>query len=165
MGRMLAFLLGVAGAVLASQGPGFTLQYMQNLQGRVDELTTIVEQRDADVAAYGYSRASAVAECRTATDLLEAMCDGYARDVDRLEYLTGHLATLEAAGDYVRPLILARSFDHAIAKSVKTQFEPAIPATVHGAVYAAGGFAVLWGAASFLFGLLGAMFSGGRRYA
>ncbi len=164
MGRLLAFLLGVAGAVLASQGSGFTLQYMQNLEGRVDELTTIVTQRDADVAAYGYSRESAVAECRTATDLLEAMCDGYSRDVDRLAYLTAHLANLEAAGDYVRPLILARTFDKKIAMSVREQFEPAIPATVHGAIYAAGGFAVLWGAASFLFGLLGAMF-GGRRYA
>ena len=165
MGRFLAFLLGVAGAVLASQGPGFTLQYMQNLQGRLDELETIVMQRDADVAAYGYTRASAVAECRTATDLLEAMCDGYARDVDRLAYLTSHLAELDAASDYTRPLILARSFDQTIAQSVRTQFEPAIPATVHGAVYAAGGFAVLWGGSSFLFGLLGAMFGGGRRYA
>ena len=164
MGRFVAFLLGVAGAILASQGPGFTLQYMQNLQGRLDELETIVEQRDADVAAYGYTRASAVAECRTATDLLEAMCDGYARDVDRLAYLTTHLAALNAATDYTRPLILARSFDQNIAMSVKTQFEPAIPATVHGAIYAAGGYAVAWGASSFLFGLLGAM-TGGRRYA
>lgn len=164
MGRFVAFLLGVAGAILASQGPGFTLQYMQNLQGRLDELETIVEQRDADVVAYGYTRASAVAECRTATDLLEAMCDGYARDVDRLAYLTSHLAALNAATDYTRPLILARSFDRNIAMSVKTQFEPAIPATVHGAIYAAGGYAVAWGASSFLFGLLGAM-TGGRRYA
>ncbi len=164
MGRFVAFLLGVAGAVLASQGPGFTLQYMQNLQGRLDELETIVEQRDADVATYGYTRETAMAECRTATDLLEAMCDGYVRDVDRLAYLTSHLATLNAATDYTRPLILARSFDRDIAMSVKTQFEPAIPATIHGAIYAAGGFAVAWGGSSFLFGLLGAMF-GGRRYA
>ena len=164
MGRFIAFLLGVAGAVLASQGPGFTLQYMQNLQGRLDELETIVEQRDADVAAYGYTRTTAVAECRTATDLLEAMCDGYVRDVDRLAFLTSHMAALNAATDYTRPLILARSFDRDIAMSVKTQFEPAIPATVHGAIYAAGGYAVAWGASAFLFGLLGAMF-GGRRYA
>ena len=29
--------------------------------------------------------------------------------------------------------------------------------------YAAGGFAVFWGLSAFLFGILGAMFSGGRR--
>ncbi|GJL94710.1 MAG: hypothetical protein DHS20C05_11150 [Hyphococcus sp.] len=165
MGRFLAFILGIAGAVAGSQAPGFTLQYMQNLQGRVDELTTIVEQYDENIAGYGYTRETAMAECRTATDLLDAMCDGYETSVDRLEWLSGHLAELEAAGDYVRPLILARSYDKPIFTSVRTQFEPAVPVTIHGAAYAGGGFAVLWGAASFLFGILGAMLGGGRRYA
>lgn len=165
MGRFIAFLLGIAGAVAGSQAPGFTVQYMQNLQGRVDELTTIVEQYDENVAGYGYTRATAMAECRTATDLLDAMCEGYETSVDRLEWLSGHLAELEAATDYVRPLILARGYDKSLFNSVRTQFEPAIPVTIHGAVYAGCGFAVLWGAASFLFGILGAMFSGGRRYA
>jgi len=165
VGRFLAMILGVAGALIGSQAPGFTLQYMQNLQGRVDELAAIVEQRDADVAEHGYTREAAVAECRAATNLLEALCDGYARDVDRLAFLTAHLAQLEDAGDYLRPIILARSVDREIFDSVRTQFEPAVPATVHGAVYGAGGFAVLWGLASFLFGIIGAMFGGGRRYA
>ena len=53
MGRFLAFLLGIAGALVGSQGPGFTLQYMQNLQGRVDELTSIVEDFDTQVASRG----------------------------------------------------------------------------------------------------------------
>ena len=165
MGRFLALILGVAGALIGSQAPGFTLQYMQNLQGRVDELTAIVEARDADFAAYGYTRASALDACRASTeDLTKSMCEGYGRDVARLDFLTGHLAKLEAAGDYMRPIMLAQSFDRDIAQSVREQFEPAVPATVHGAVYAGGGFAVLWGLASFLFGLVGAMF-GGRRYA
>lgn len=164
MGRFLAFLLGVAGGFIGSQGPGYTLQYMQALQSSVDELTAIVEQYDENIAAYGYVRESAIAECRTATDLLDALCDGYESAVDRLEVLSAHLAELNGASDYVRPLILARTFDRQIADSVRKQFEPAIPTTVHGGVYAAGGFGVLWGLSAFLFGLLGAMF-GGRRYA
>lgn len=164
MGRFIAFLLGVAGGLIGSQGPGFTLQYMQNLQGRVDELAAVVEQYDANVAAYGYVRESAIAECRTATDLLDALCEGYETAVERLEVLSAHLAELDSASDYVRPLILARSFDRQITDSVRKQFEPAIPTTVHGGVYAAGGFGVLWGLSAFLFGLLGAMF-GARRYA
>ncbi len=165
MGRFLAFILGVAGALIGSQAPGFTLQYMQSLQGRVDELTTIVSNYDADMAAHGYTREAALGECRDAEDLLEAMCGSYDDAVDRLDYLKEHLAMLEAASDYVRPLLMARHHDRDIAQSVYKQFEPAIPATVHGAVYAGGGFAVLWGAASFLFGIVGAMFGGGRRYA
>ncbi len=165
MGRFLAFLLGVAGALIGSQAPGFTLQYMQNLQGQVDRLATVVEDFDARVAEKGYSRESALNECRTATDLLDALCDGYAESVDRLVVLRAHLEELDAASPYVRPLLVARNYDKEIGVSVREQFEPAVPATVHGAVYAGGGFAVAWGLSSFLFGILGAMFGGGRRYA
>lgn len=162
MGRFLAFILGVAGALIASQGPGFTLQYMQNLQGRVDELTSIVETQEAEIREYGYTRETAMNECRTATDLLDAFCSNYRMAVERLEYLTTHLAALEDATDYVRPLVLARAYDRDIAMSVREQFEPAVPATIDGAVYAAGGFAVAWGLPLLLFSILGGMF-GGRR--
>lgn len=163
MGRLLAFILGIAGAVIASQGPGFTLQYMQNVQGRVDELTTIVEAQEEDLREKNYTRETAMNECRTATDLLDAFCSNYRMAVERLEYLSAHLAELESATDYVRPLILARSYDRDIARSVKEQFEPAVPATLHGAVYAGGGFAVAWGIPLLIFSILGGMFGGGRR--
>lgn len=165
MGRFLAFVLGIAGALIASQGPGFTLQYMQNLQGRVDELTTIVETHDAEIAKYGYSRDKAMEECRQAVDLLEAMCSNYRMAVARLEYLSNHISELNAVSDYMRPLILAKTYDRDIAKSVKEQFEPAIPATIDGAIYAGGGFAVAWGLPLMLFSILGSMFGGGRRHA
>ena len=165
MGRFLAFILGVAGALIASQGPGFTLQYMQNLQGRVDELTVIVQSHDANVSEHGYSREEAMVECREAVDLLEAMCANYRMAVERLEYLNAHLAELEAATDYVRPLILARTYDRDIALSVREQFEPAVPATIHGAIYAAGGFVVAWGLPLLIFSIIGGIFGGGRRYA
>lgn len=163
MGRLLAFILGVAGAIIASQGPGFTLQYMQNVQGRVDELTTIVEAQEEDLREKNYTRETAMNECRTASDLLDAFCSNYRMAVERLEYLSAHLAELEDATDYVRPLILARSYDRDIAASVKDQFEPAVPATLHGAVYAGGGFAVAWGIPLLIFSILGGMFGGGRR--
>ncbi|MEM8772186.1 MAG: DUF2937 family protein [Pseudomonadota bacterium] len=165
MARFLAFILGVAGALIASQGPGFTLQYMQNLQGRVDQLQAIVENHDQEIAKYGYTRDAAIVECRSATDLLEAMCANYRTAVERYEYLTGHLAELEATTDYVRPLVLARSYDRDVALSVRKQFEPAVPATIHGAIYAAGGFVVAWGLPLMIFSIIGAIFSGGRRYA
>lgn len=165
MGRFLAFLLGVAGAVIASQGPGFTLQYMQNLQGRVDELTTIVATHDAELAKYGYSREKAVEECRQAVDLLEAMCSNYRTAVERLHYLQGHLSELNSVSDAMRPLALARTYDRDIALSVKDQFKPAVPTTIDGAIYAAGGFAVAWGLPLVVFSIIGGMFGGGRRYA
>jgi hypothetical protein len=164
MGRFLAFLLGIAGAVIGSQGPGFTLQYMQNLQGQITSLKTVVEEFDANIAQYGYNRERALAECRSATGLLDALCSTYVSSVERYELLTAHMAELEAASETVRPLVLARSQMPEITKSVYEQFKPAVPATADGVIYAGGGFAVLWGLASFLFGLLGGAF-GMRRNA
>lgn len=164
MGRFLAFLLGIAGAVIGSQGPGFTLQYMQNLQGQIDALEQVVMEFDANIAQYDYTRAQALAECETATGLLDALCDTYVSSIRRYELLTAHMAELEAVSDSVRPLVLARTQIEDITLSTYEQYKPAVPTTVDGAIYAGGGFAVLWGAASFLFGLLGAM-TGGRRFA
>ena len=164
MGRFLAFLLGIAGAVIGSQGPGFTLQYMQNLEGRISELETVVEDFDANIAQYGYNRERALNECRGADGLLDALCVGYVAAVERYELLTAHMAELESVSDLVRPLILARKQLPDITQSVYEQFKPAVPATTDGLVYGGGGFAVLWGGSSFLFWLIGGMF-GARRYA
>ncbi|PQA88396.1 DUF2937 family protein [Hyphococcus luteus] len=164
MGRFLAFLLGIAGAVIGSQGPGFTLQYMQNLQGQITSLEKAVGEFDANIAQYGYTRARALDECRSADGLLDALCGGYVAQVERYELLTAHMAELEAVSDTVRPLILARKQMPDITNSAYKQFKPAVPATIDGVIYAGGGFALLWGGASFLFWLLGGMF-GARRYA
>ncbi|MEL7201353.1 MAG: DUF2937 family protein, partial [Pseudomonadota bacterium] len=66
MGRFFATILAIAAGLAGSQAPGFTLQYMQNLTGRVDELRPTVEQFDANVGQYGYTRARAMEECGNA---------------------------------------------------------------------------------------------------
>lgn len=164
LGRYLAMLAGIAGAVAGSQAPEFTAHYMQNLAGRIDELRPIVEEFDADVGRHGYSRARAMQECETSAGLLNALCSGYATTVRRYELLTAHQAELGAAGDYVRPLVLIRAAGQQgvirdIARSAMTEYKPAIPTTLDGAAYAGGGFAVVWGLLSFIFGVFG----GGRR--
>jgi hypothetical protein len=168
VGRFLAFVGGVAGAIAGSQAPGFTLQYVQNLSGRIDELRPIVEQFDADVARYGYTRARAIAECETAEGLLDALCSGYSTTIERYEILTAHYAELMAASEYARPIFVMKGaaenqIVREIALSVKKEYKPAVPATLDGAAYAGGGFAVIWGLLSFLFGILGGVFGGGGR--
>jgi hypothetical protein len=170
VGRFLAVVGGIVGAIAGSQAPGFTLQYMQNLSGRLDELRPIVEQFDADVARYGYTRDRALAECETSTGLLEALCSGYALTIRRYELLSAHYAELKSAGIYARPALLMRGAANEpvvreIAESVMKEFKPAVPATLDGAAYAGGGFALIWGGLSFIFGLLGAIFGVGRRFA
>ncbi|MEM9705752.1 MAG: DUF2937 family protein [Pseudomonadota bacterium] len=166
MFRFIAMVMGIIGALGGSQAPGFTLQYMQNLTGRIDELRPIVEQFDANVASAGYNRTTALAECdraSTSPSLLSALCESYVSTVRRFQLLYEHLSALNATDELRRPLLLAQTFERDIAESVASVFEPAVPATSAGALYAGGGFALLWGGFSFVFGILGALFGGGRR--
>ena len=164
-GRLLALIAGAALAVAASQGPAFTDQYIQNLTGRIDELRPIVEEFDAKVGEYDYTRASAMAECSTATGLLDALCSTYETVVERFEMLTAHMAELNAASIWTRPLVLARTYKKDIAESVYSVFKPAVPATPEGFAYGGGGFLAGFLTLSIVFGILGGIVGGGRRYA
>ncbi|MEZ5920572.1 MAG: DUF2937 family protein [Parvularculaceae bacterium] len=164
LGRLIALIVGAAAAVGASQGPGFTLQYMQNLAGRIDELRPIVEDFDAKISGYGYTREAALAECHSSSGLLEALCSTYETTVMRYDELLAHQNELKATSEYMRPLLLARTYKRDIAQSVYDEFKPAMPVTAEGFAYGGGGFLAGWGFLSILFGMLGAM-TGGRRYA
>ncbi|MBB5517521.1 DUF2937 family protein [Amphiplicatus metriothermophilus] len=162
--RLIAILFGLAAGAAGSQAPGFTLQYMQNLTGRVEELRAVVARYDAVAAEAGLSREGYVADLRaTGRTSADKTADAVEETYARHEKLAAHLAALKAAGDYARPLVLARRFEPDIARSAYAEYRPAIPATLDGAAYAGGAFAVVWGGLSFLFGLFGT--AGGRRYA
>ncbi len=104
----LNILLGVAGAALGPQAPGFTLQYMQNLQGQIDSLKVTVARHITEFGAYGYSPEGAMKECAGATGLLGAFCKTFLSDQERYELLTASMARREAAHATLRPLILVR---------------------------------------------------------
>ncbi|MEL6111815.1 MAG: DUF2937 family protein [Pseudomonadota bacterium] len=163
MGRFFATILAIAAGLAGSQAPGFTLQYMQNLTGRVDELRLTVEQFDANVGQYGYTRARAMEECGNADGLLEALCASYASIVTRFEFLAGHLDALTSATDLERPIVLARTYQRDIADSALSAYKPAVPTTIDGAVYGGGSFVGVWALGSLLFGGLGSLFGGRRR--
>ncbi len=158
LGRLLALIVGAAAAVAASQGPAFTDQYIQNLTGRIDELRPIVEEFDTKVSEYNYTRASAMVECSTAEGLLDALCSTYETVVERYEMLTLHMAELNAATIWTRPLVLARTYKKDIAESVYSVFKPAVPATPEGFAYGGGGFLAGFLALSLIFGILGGLF-------
>ena len=163
MGRFLAFIIGVAGALGLSQAPEFTNQYMQNLAGRIDELRPLVEQFDARVAEYGYPRDAAMAECGTSDGLTKALCNTYEDAVRRYELLVAHRAEIADKNAYMQPLMAARGLQRDIAENVYENFKPGVPTTPVGAAYAGGGFVGFWAVARLLFGLLAAPFR--SRYA
>lgn len=152
--RWLCILTGVAGAVLASQLPGYTLQYMQNLRGRLDELEPMVREFELDVRQYNYTIDEALIECRNATGFLDALCNSFESTVLRWEDLHAHYSRLDAATDYERPFVLMKSANRDIAQSVAKEFEPAVPANDQGFVYALVGFLLMSGIITLLFHLL-----------
>ncbi len=163
MGRFFALLLAIIAGIGGSQAPGFTLQYMQNLNGRVDELRPIVRQFDAEVGRFGYDRARALDECSNADGLLEALCSGYSTTIRRFVELSAHLDLLRSTKPLMKPIVLAQNFKKDIVESTRKEFEPAIPATLDGAVYGGGAFVIVWLVFSLLFGGIGSLFGGGRR--
>lgn len=162
IGRLLALLLGLGGLVIGSQAPGFTLQYMQNLSGRIDELRLIVEKFDAITRDLSITREQYVEDLRAADrESTDKTADVIEETYARYEKLTAHYERLNAASVFMRPVMLAQSFERDIAEVVQREFKPAMPVTADGFAYGAGGFGVLWLIGSIFFGLLGGVF--GRR--
>ncbi|GGY53722.1 DUF2937 family protein [Parvularcula lutaonensis] len=162
MSRFLALLFGIVGALGASQAPEFTQQYLQNLKGSVDRLTEVVARFDEDAMRSDMTRSEALNYCLTDSRPDGAMsCKGRAEDVKDFERYSQQLANLQAADEWRRPIYLVRNYDKKIAESTLEEFKPAVPATLPGAAYALAGFALFWGGAALILGLITAPF---RRY-
>lgn len=162
MSRIIAFIFGLLGAVGASQAPEFTQQYMQNLTGRMEELTQVVARFDEDAANSDMSRTEALAYCLADERPAGAMsCRGRAEDVATYERRRQQLMALQDAGEWQRPIYLARNFDKDIFESTRAIYKPAVPTTMVGGGYALAGFAGLWGLISLILGIVTAPF---RRY-
>jgi hypothetical protein len=155
MVRILSLLIGILGAVGTSQAPEFTQQYMQNLKGGVDRLEEVVARFDEDALRSDMSREDALAFCLADQRQKGSMsCLGRAEDVAAHERYSAQLRELQRADDWRRPIYLARNVDRGVAESTLEGYALAIPATPVGAGYAAAGFALLWGIAAMIFGLL-----------
>lgn len=166
IGQFFARLLGVFGIVAGSQGPGYTLQYLQNLNGRVDELAAIVAQYDGIVDSLGLSRGEYLEDMRAAgRETAGRTADVIADTFARYDRLSGQLARLRQAEPMMRPVVLAQSYDPDIASSVMQEFNWTLPLSPEGAAYAIGGGTALWGGPAALFSLIGGLFGTRTRYA
>lgn len=135
--RILAFVLIILCALSASQLPEFSQQYRQRLGGAVGELGAVVSRLDEDAAAEGLSRLQALRTydesgepflMRRGLSIREALA--------RFERLNAQLLRLESAGPLMRPFEVLRSPDARIARGALEAYEPAVPVTFDGAVYA-----------------------------
>lgn len=153
--RIVAFGLGLLGAVTASQGPEYAQQYRQRLGGAIDELNRIIARFDAEASALGETRESAIARLRANTDALASQQGAAMQgNVDRLARLQAHRQTMIEAGSFGRVVLMLRDGDTDVMRAAYADFEPALPVTQEGFLSAAGGFVLLWGGVLLLAGFL-----------
>ncbi|WEF23402.1 DUF2937 family protein [Paracoccus sp. S3-43] len=143
---MIGFLrlaVAVCCAVVLSQFPAFSDQYVQRLGGQVDALSRVAAEFDASAQAAGLSRDQAL------TDLSgSAFRDAHQsnmRDVfARLDRARADLQMLRIAGPLERMLLPHRLRDAETLTATWGDFRPAVPVTVAGFWAAGIGLALGW---------------------
>jgi hypothetical protein len=136
-------ILCVLGAVLFSQGPEFMQQYLQRLGGHLDEARRQLAVFQQTAAQAGLSLDQFISQTGTNSDASVARLGGVMTDtVERVSALqSAHNALLHAAL-WERPFVFVRHLDATIARATGSVYQPAVPTTVEGLLYALAGMLV-----------------------
>jgi hypothetical protein len=138
---IFALICGVG----TSQFPEFEQQYRQRLSGAINELSKIVVGFDADAVQVGLSREDALQRYVASTDsFLNLRGKSMTEIIRRFEFLSEHQVKLESAGEFERIWIFAKEGDTELTRDTVEIFEPAVPVTTEGAMFAAGGMSIGW---------------------
>lgn len=155
--RAVTLMAGLAGAGVSSQFPEFSQQYAQRLGGAVDELATVIADFDATATASNLSRVEALEQMQ-GTDFLTRRRADMERTIDRHGNLSQALTALQNAGPFMRAYQLRHFTDRDIATRAYEAYQPAVPLTLEGGVFAGVGFLGGAGLLSALLGLLRLVF-------
>lgn len=164
VGRFLAVVMGLGGVVAGSQAPNFTAHFMQNLEGRVDELRMQVDDINSDRDRAGFTRNMARAACAAADSaVVKDDCDRAEDTLVRFDTLSELQNELRDTNVWKRPVVLGQKAStdtnvRAIAENAVKEYKPAIPTTADGAGFAAGVGAFFWALFRIIFSILGAPF-------
>lgn len=151
----LALAGGVCCAAALSQFPEYSQQYTQRLSGAVDELSGVVAQFDGDAQQLGMSRTEALKDLSGGTAMAKARAQSMGYVLARHERLSAHLQELRTASAASAALTGWRYLDPELAQKTWADFKPAVPATVPGVGFAAGGFFAGYGLIALLMGGVG----------
>jgi hypothetical protein len=143
MRRVVAGIGGVALAVVLSQFPEYAQQYTQRLGGAVDELRIVTEKFDRDARDAGLDRQQALTRFEASSDeFLAGRGTSEAANFARYEQLSATLARIQNANAVQRFQMLPAYLDTDIGARTLENYQPAMPVTVEGILYAGGGLLV-----------------------
>lgn len=137
-------ILCVLGAVLFSQGPEFMQQYLQRLGGHLDEARRQLAVFQQTAVQAGLSLDQFILQTGANPDPAVArLGDVMSGAVERVSALqSAHDALLHSAL-WERPFVFLRHLDIAIARATGAVYQPAVPTTAEGLVYALAGMLVI----------------------
>jgi len=151
IGRLAVGIAAAIGAVTAAQLPEFAQQYRQRLGGALEEMREVVSRFDADAARSSLTREEALARYgATEEPFLRDQGEAAAGSIVRYEKLAEQRVQLDSAPPLLRPAVILRNPDPRVMRGAWADYEPGLPTTAAGLVWAALGFFLLGGLVSLL---------------
>jgi hypothetical protein len=134
---LLDRILCVVGAVLFSQAPEFMQQYLQRLEGHLDEARLTLGKFKEAAAQSGMTLSQLVAGAGQNPDPSMQKVGGVIQGAaERVDQLSAADAALRGASLWTRPFVFAGHVDWGIAKATWAIYRPAVPTTAEGFLYA-----------------------------
>jgi Protein of unknown function (DUF2937) len=135
--RLFDRVLCVVGAVVFSQAPEFMQQYLQRLEGHLDEARlTLGRFRDA-AAQSGMTLDQLVASAGLNPDPSMRTIGGVVQGASaRVDHLAAADSALRGASAWSKPFVFLGHADWGIVKATWAIYRPAVPTTPEGFAYA-----------------------------
>ncbi len=145
--RTLALAVGLAAALVASQGPEFAQQYRQRAGGALDELKGVVARFEAQAKDEGLTPAAGVERLESDADpLARKRGEDMAETMARANRLETQLQAMASAGPVRRVFAMLTEADPEVARRTLDAYEPAAPLTPEALTAAGVAGVVGWGA-------------------
>ena len=142
--RLLDRILCAVGAVAFSQFPEFMQQYLQRLEGHLDEARLALDRFQDAASKSGMSLEQLVAGAAQNPDKSMGRLGEVVREaMARVNELGNADEALRQASMWTRPFVFLRHADWGIARATLGIYRPAVPTTTEGLVYAAVGIVVV----------------------
>lgn len=143
---LLDRVLCVLGAVVFSQAPEFMQQYLQRLGGHLDEARRQLRQFQLAAEQSGLTLDRLIAQTSSNSDAAVAKLGAVMTNAStRVDTLESAQTALLNASLWSRPFVFLEHIDSSIARATWAIFQPAVPTTAEGLVYALCGMLVFIG--------------------
>jgi hypothetical protein len=143
LARTATATAALIGALTFSQAPEFAQQYQQRLGGALDELGIIVADFDRDATLAGIDRRQALAMYDGSNEtFLRNRGQSMRRTLARFETIGRQSTRMAQTAPFLKPFTLLRNADDMILTNAWRDFQPAIPVTAAGLLWALSGAAL-----------------------